>query len=71
MNKIEADGLLSVEGPLEGSLSYTADFLARRHLSEVATDTVDNVRDFHALTTRYYDKLVATYYPEIAARKGR
>lgn len=70
MSKLEADGLLSADEPLEGSLSYMADFLARLHLAEVETDIVDGVRDFQALTGRYYDKLIATYYPEVAKSKG-
>lgn len=49
---LETDGLLNVTDPPTGSLSYQADHYARLHPA-----TIDDVRDFHALTDRYYDKL--------------
>jgi hypothetical protein len=48
----EADGLLNVDNPPSGSLSYQADHYARLHLT-----VIDDVRDFHALTGHYYNKL--------------
>jgi hypothetical protein len=49
---LEADGLLNVDNPPDGSLSYQADHYARLHPT-----AIDDVRDFHALTDRYDDKL--------------
>jgi len=49
---LEADGLLNVNKPPDGSLSYQADHYARLHPT-----AIDDVRDFHALTDRYNDKL--------------
>lgn len=61
---MEPDGLLSVEALPDGSLSYAADHLARQHVA--ATDI--DVRDFHVLTQRYWNKIVARHYPEVANR---
>lgn len=58
---VESDGLLSVKNPPDGSTSYQADYLARLHPA-----TSEDVRDFHALTERYYDKLVTDQFPDIA-----
>jgi len=62
--QLETDGLLSVTGPIDGSLSYQADELARRHPTPCAT-----VTDFYELSHRYYEKLIQRYYPEIATRR--
>lgn len=65
MVKLESDGLLSVKNPPSGSMSFQADYLARQHPA-----TSSDVRDFHDLTSRYYEKLLADQFPEtVATRK--
>lgn len=60
-NTLEPDGLLSVRNPPSGSTSYQADHFARLHPA-----TTTDVRDFHALTDQYHEKLIADQFPEVA-----
>lgn len=62
LSLLESDGLLNVENLADDSPSYLADCLARRHPA-----TFDDVNDFHALTERYYKKIVNRYYPRTEA----
>lgn len=59
LTELEADGLLSVKNAPIGSISYQADYFARQHPAES-----NDVNDFHALTRRYYAKIMRVNYPE-------
>lgn len=62
---LEQDGLLSVADIPQDSLSWQADYLARQHPADLR-----DVRDFYDLTARYYEKLLAAQYPDIAAQRA-
>lgn len=64
MITLESDGLLSVVNPPSGSLSFQADYLARQHPANLS-----DVRDFYDLSHRYYEKLIAAQFPEIAVER--
>jgi hypothetical protein len=64
--ELESDGLLSIGSLPSGSPSFQADYITRQHPADIGS-----IQDFHALSSRYYEKIIAEMFSDTSKSPRR